>query len=86
MHKFYQVHALHVISSTQWYKVYKDPEGTRSLEKTDHTDAANTQKFVTNDTDDSFLKSRLMSLNEEIVDLNKTIKALNDELAMVGEY
>ena len=71
---------------TQWYKVYQDPEGTHSLEKTDDIDAANTQKFISNGTDDSFYKSRIMSLNEEIIDLNKTIKALNDELAMVGEY
>ena len=71
---------------TQWYKVYQDPEGTRSLEKTDHIDAANNQTAVTNGTDDSFYKSRIMSLNEEIINLNKMIKALNDELAMVGEY
>ena len=76
----------YVVSSIQWYKVYQDPEGTRSLEKTDDTDAANTQKFTTNGTNDVFYKSRIMSLNEEIINLNKTIKVLNDELAMVCVY
>ena len=85
VHKFYQVHYM-LYHYTQWYKVYKDPEGTRSLEKTDDTDAANNQTVVTNGTDDSFYKGRIMSLNAEIINLNKTIKALNDELAMVGEY
>ena len=58
----------------------------RSLEKTSNTDAANNEKIVNNGTDDNFYKSRIISLNEEIIDLNKKIKALNDELTMVGEY
>ena len=86
-HKFYQVHyiSLHHLL-TQWYKVYQDPEGTHSLEKIDHTDAANNQKVVTNGTNDNYYRSRITSLNEEIIDLNEKNKALNDELAMVGEY
>ena len=80
--------SLHVTApSTQWYKVYQDPEGTRSLEKTDGIDAVTPQspKVIINSTDENFYKSRIMSLNEEIINLNKKNKALNDELAMVSE-
>ena len=72
--------------STQWYKVYQDPEGTRCLEKTDDIDAVNSPKVIINSTDENFYKSRIMSLNEEIINLNKQNKALNNELAMVSEY
>ena len=68
--------------------MYKDPEGTRSLEKTDNVDAVSSgqlQKVAVNSTDESYYKGRITSLNEEVIDLNKKIKALNDELAMVGE-
>ena len=78
---------LHItISFIQWYKVYKDPEGTRSLEKTDDIDVVSSEKVIANGTDENFYKSRIISLNEEIRDLNKKNKALNNELAMVGEY
>ena len=85
VHKF--IHYVTITSpSTQWYKVYQDPEGTRSLEKSDDIDAVNSPKVVVNGTDENYYKSRIISLNEEIIDLNKKNKALNDELAMVGEY
>ena len=71
----------------QWYKVYQDPEGTRSLEKTNDigVSAVNNQAIV-NSTDENYYKCRIISLNKEIIDLNKKNKALNDELAMVSEH
>ena len=36
--------------------------------------------------DDSYYRSRIKILNEEIVDLNKKNRELNDELAMVGDH
>ena len=70
----------------QWYKVYQDPKGIGSLTKTDDIDASagNNQKVVVNGTDENYYKGRIMSLNEEIIDLNKMINSLNDELTMVG--
>ena len=67
----------------QWYKICRNPEGTRSSEINDYIDAANCHKVVTNGTDENYYKSRIRSLNEEIIALNKKNKALNDELAMV---
>ena len=52
----------------------------------DNIDASNNQKVIANGTNDNFYKSRIVSLNEEIIDLNKKNKALNDELTVVGEY
>ena len=74
------------ISSTQWYKVYQDPEGTRSLEKSDDSDPVKNKKADVNSTDEVYYKSRIISLNEEIIALNQKNKALNDELTMVGSY
>ena len=73
-----------ILSSTQWYKVYKDPEGTRSLEKSDHTDTINVPNVPASSTDEPYYKSRLQELNQEIIVLNKKNKILSDELAMVG--
>ena len=72
--------------STQWYEVYQDPEGTRTLERTtDHIDAPNNKyNHAVNGTDNNFYKGRITTLNEEIIGLNKTIKSLTDELTMVG--
>ena len=66
------------LSSVQGYKVYQDPEGTRSLEQTyNHTAEITNKNNVTNDADDNYYKKRVLTLNEEI-------KALNDELAKVN--
>ena len=73
-----------ILSSTQWYKVYQDPEGTRSLEKSDHTDAANNTNFGASSSDENYYKSRIQELNQEIIVLNKKNESLNDKLAMVS--
>lgn len=63
----------------QGYKVYQDPEGTRSLDQTNnYTTEVNNRNAVTND-DDDYYKKRLLILNEEI-------KTLNDEIAKVCKY
>ena len=52
------------------------------MEKTDDVDAVNSsqlQKVVVKSSDENYYKSRIMSLNEEIIDLNKKNKALNNE-------
>ena len=74
----------------QWYKVYKDPEGSQILEQ---TDSNNTRKISVVSIDDGYYKCRITELNEEIMDLNKKNKVLNnenkvlnDELAMVGDH
>ena len=71
-----------LLPSTQWYEIYQDPEGTRSLEKTSRSEAVNNVAIV-NTTDNNYYKSRIVSLNEEIIALNKTIKSQNTELKMV---
>ena len=78
------VKVLCILSSTQWYKVYQDPEGTRSLAKSDHTDAANNTNFGASSSDETYYKSRIQELNQEIIVLNKKNKSLNDELATVS--
>lgn len=72
------------LSPTQWYKIYQDPEGARCLEQTGHADVINNKNVATDRANDNYYESRIMSLNEEIIALNKKNKALNDELAMVG--
>ena len=62
--------------------MYQDPKG-------DRIDGTTTTKNKTNDTvdnitDDNFYKSRIVSLNEEIITLNRRVKTLDGELAMVG--
>ena len=65
---------------TQWYKVYQDPKGDRI----DGTPTKNrTNDAVINGTDDSYYRSRIVSLNEEIITLNRRVKTLDGELAMV---
>ena len=81
MSSFY-VHSYILLPSTQWYEVYQDTEGTHSLEKTSHNEAVNNVVIV-NATDDNYYKSKIVSLNEEIIALNKTIKSQNSELEMV---
>ena len=82
-----------IIPSIQWYKVYKDPEGTHSLETKDHTDAgaANNTNVGAGSTDENYYKSKIQNLNQEIIVLNQEIivlnkknNNLNDELAMVS--
>ena len=68
---------------TQWYKVYQDPKGIHSLGQSKHFDSINPKNAVTNGTADDYYKSKIRSLNEEIIALNKKNKTLNDELAMV---
>ena len=80
--KFCQV-IIFILFSTQWYKVYQDPEGKYCLEESNHTNN-NTVAAAANCTDENYYKSRIASLNEEIIALNKKNKALNDELAMVS--
>ena len=63
--------------------MYQDPKG-------DRIDGVTTQN-KTNDavidiTDDNYYKSRIVSLNEEIITLNKRVKTLDGELAMVGMH
>ena len=63
--------------------MYHDPKGDRidgAATKNKTTDVAVTS------TDDSYYKSRIVSLNEEIMTLNKRVKTLDGELAMVGMH
>jgi len=53
--------------------VFRDPEGTHSLEQNGHPES---KKNITSGTDDDYYKKRIENLNEEI-------KALNDELTLV---
>ena len=68
--------------------MYQDPEGTRSLEQTNYIDPTNNKTIdaVDDSSDDSYYKSRIISLNTEIAALNKRNKALCDELTMVRMY
>ena len=61
--------------------MYRDPEGIHSLQQRDDN-----KIIAANGTDASYYKSRIMSLNEEIIALNKRNKILNDELIMVGIF
>ena len=64
----------------QGYKVYQDPEGTHTLDHSkNNTEATNNKTAVDNDGDNGYYKKRIISLNEEI-------KNLNDELAKVKIY
>ena len=59
-----------------------DPAGIHGL----HLQQIDDNKIIAaNGTDASYYKSR-MSLNEEIIALNKRNKILNDELTMVGKF
>lgn len=55
------------------------------LEQVNHIDAkySKTGDAIVNGTDDSYYKSRIMTLNEEIIALNKKNKTLNNELVKV---
>ena len=68
------------------YKVYQDPEGTSSLEQIDANYSKTNDAIVNGTTDGSYYKSRIVTLNEEIIALNKKNKALNNELAKVHTY
>ena len=68
------------------YKVYQDPEGTSSLEQIDAKYGITNDAIVNDTTDDSYYKSRIITLNKEIIVLNKKNKALNNELAKVHTY
>ena len=65
--------------------MYQDPKG-------DHIDGTTTRN-KTNDavvnstsTEDSYYKSKIVSLNEEIITLNRRVQTLDGELAMVCMY
>ena len=74
------------LSSTQWYKVYKDPDGTHSLEEANHTDGTNNRKkSIVSTTDDDYYKSRIQELNEEIIALNRKNKVLNNENKVLND-
>ena len=61
--------------------MYQDPKGDRI----DGTTTKNkTNDAVVTSTDDNYYKSRIVSLNEEIKTLNRRVKTLDGELAMVG--
>ena len=58
--------------------MYQDPEGTRSLEQSDHPEMTNKNTVTIDADDNSYYKQRILTLNEEI-------KALNNEVAMVTQ-
>ena len=63
--------------------MYQDPKGDRI----DGAATINrTIDVAVNSTDDSYYKSRIVNLNEEIMTLNKRVKTLDGELAMVGMH
>lgn len=59
------------------YKVYKDPEGTQSIEQNNSTVIMN-KTAVSNETEEAYKK--------RIGDLNKEIKSLHGELKKVCIY
>ena len=63
--------------------MYQDPKG-------DSIDGATTKNKTTDaavtSTDDSYYRSRIVSLNEEIMTMNKRVKTLDGELAMVSMH
>ena len=58
------------------YKVYKDPEGKRSLEQNNHYSSTVNKITVCNESEEDYKK--------RIENLNKEIKVLNDELEKVA--
>ena len=58
--------------------MYQDPEGTHSLEQSDHPEMTNKNTVTIDADDNSYYKQRILTLNEEI-------KALNNEVAMVTQ-
>ena len=58
--------------------MYQDPEGTRSLEQSDHPEITNKITVTVHADDNNYYKQRILTLNEEI-------KALNKEVAMVTQ-
>ena len=63
--------------------MYQDPKGDR-IDGVTTKDKPN--DAVINITDDNYYKSRIVSLNEEIITLNRRVKTLDSELAMVGMH
>ena len=63
--------------------MYQDPKGDR-IDGVTTIDKTN--DVVINITDDNYYKSRIVSLNEEIITLNRRVKTLDSELAMVGMH
>ena len=67
---------------TQWYKVYQDPKGDR-IDGTTTRNKTNDAVVNSTSTEDSYYKSKIVSLNEEIITLNRRVQTLDGELAMV---
>ena len=63
--------------------MYQDPKGDR-IDGVTTIDKTN--DVVINITDDNYYKGRIVSLNEEIITLNRRVKTLDSELAMVGMH
>ena len=59
--------------------MYKDPEGTHSLQQSDHPEMSNKNTVTVDADDNNYYKQRILSLNEEI-------KALNKEVAMLTQH